>query len=62
MLDRITVDELTTSSPAFANAMLAAGHLSTDQLVQFQSRLLQSAASPPMLTVSFIQELAVHLL
>ena len=32
MLDRITVDELTTSSPAFANAMLAAGHLSTDEL------------------------------
>ena len=32
MLDKLTVDELTTSSPAFANAMLAAGHLSTEEL------------------------------
>jgi hypothetical protein len=32
MLDRITKDELLQSSPDFANAMLAAGLLSTDEL------------------------------
>jgi hypothetical protein len=32
MIKELTIDELKQSSPAFCNALLYAGHLSTDEL------------------------------